>query len=77
MDEKFIQTGKTDLFPRFDPANPAPYPKDDVFITYKQSLYLRIPDLNGDDKDCPLLPSFIFTQSSSNGAATSTTITVK
>jgi len=49
----------------------------DVFASYQQTLKLQIPDYNRDPKIFPLGPSFTFTQSSTNGGGTPTTVTVK
>ncbi len=48
-----------------------------VFLIYRQTLKLQIPDYNGDQKTFPLGPTFTFKQSSTAGNLSPTTIEIK
>jgi len=48
-----------------------------VFLIYRQTLKLRIPDYNGDQKIFPLGPTFTFKQSSTAGNLSPTTFEIK
>ncbi len=76
MDQKFITAARDTDRRGFYPTEPNPYPPGYVFTKYKQTLKLQINDWNGNPVIYTLAPSFTFTQTSSNGIGTPTTITV-
>jgi hypothetical protein len=77
MDQKQITAGALRTLQGFNPGQPNSYPPNFVFVTYQQTLILQIPDMNGDLVYYPLGPSFTFTQTSSNGLSSPTTVTIE
>ena len=76
MDQKLIGASRDSERQGFYPNQPNSLPPGYVFAKYKQTLKLLINDWNGAPVIYPLAPSFTFTQISTNGLGSPTTITV-